>query len=56
MSALFPYFLPARASEHGIVIGLDVAIQYNVYKKIVIERTMVLIYLKIVATDFPPDN
>ena len=43
-------FLPARASEQGNVIG-SVRI-YSVQKKIVIERTRDLIYLKFVATDF----
>ena len=45
--------LPARASEQGNVIGL-VSVYICVYKKIVIERTRDLIYLKIVATDFSP--
>ena len=50
--------LPARASEQGKVIG-SVRIYYNilynnvcVQKKIVIERTRDLIYLKFVVTDF----
>ena len=45
-------FLPARASELGNVIGSvrHVCAQ----KKIVIERTRDLIYLKFVATDFFP--
>ena len=42
--------LPARASEQGNVIGL-VSV-YMSSKKIVIERTRDLIYLKLVATDF----
>ena len=53
-------FLPKHASEHGNVIG-SVRIYYIyiyicvcVYKKIVIERTRDLIYLKFVATDFFP--
>ena len=51
-------FLPARASEQGNVIGLvSVYIYIYIYiymssKKIVIERTRDLIYLKFVATDF----
>ena len=48
-------FLPARASEQGNVIGL-VSVYIYTYiictKKIVIERTRDLIYLKFVATDF----
>ena len=43
-----PEFLPARASEQGNVIGL-VSMSS---KKIVIERTRDLIYLKFVAKDF----
>ena len=42
-------FLPARASEQGNVIG-SVRIYIYVQKKIVIERTRDLIYLKFVAT------
>ena len=45
-------YLPARASEQGNVIG-SVRI-YMCTKKIVIERTRDLIYLKFVATDFFP--
>ena len=49
--------LPARASEQGNVIGL-VSVYIYIYichqKKIVIERTRDLIYLKFVATDFSP--
>ena len=45
--------LPARASEQGNVIG-SVRIYICVKKKIVIERTRDLIYLKFVATDFSP--
>ena len=50
--------LPARASEQGNVIG-SVRIYIYIYvcvctKKIVIERTRDLIYLKFVATDFFP--
>ena len=45
-------FLPARASEQGNVIGL-VSV-YMSSKKIVIERTRDLIYLKFVAKDFFP--
>ena len=50
-------FLHARASEQGNVIGL---VSVYIYvrschqKKIVIERTRDLIYLKFVATDFFP--
>ena len=48
--------LPARASEQGNVIGLVSAYIYIIYichqKKIVIERTRDLNYLKFVATDF----
>ena len=44
--------LPARASEQGNVIGL-VSV-YMSSKKIVIERTRDLIYLKFVAKDFFP--
>ena len=44
--------LPARASEQGNVIGL-VSV-YMSSKKIVIERTRDLNYLKFVATDFSP--
>ena len=53
--------LPACASEQGNVIGLVSVYIYNNYyiyichqKKIVIERTRDLIYLKFVATDFSP--
>ena len=42
--------LPARASEQGNVIGSVHIYMYN--KKIVIERTRDLIYLKFIATDF----
>ena len=46
-------FLPARASEQGNVIGLVSIYIYSCHqKKIVIERTRDLIYLKFVATDF----
>ena len=51
--------LPARASEQGNVIGLVSVYIYMCVrschqKKIVIERTRDLIYLKFVATDFFP--
>ena len=52
--------LPARASEQGNVIGLVSMYIYILYiyvchqKKIVIELTRDLIYLKFVATDFSP--
>ena len=47
--------LPARASEQGNVIGsVHIYIYVCVQKKIVIERTRDLIYLKFVATDFFP--
>ena len=53
--SLITDFLPARASEQGNVIGLvSVYIYMCVQKKIVIERTRYLIYLKFVATDFSP--
>ena len=42
--------LPARASEQDNVIGLVSMCT----KKIVIERTRDLIYLKFIATDFSP--
>ena len=46
-------FLPTRASEQGNVIGsVRIYIYIYVQKKIVIERTRDLIYLKFVATDF----
>ena len=45
----FISLLPARASEQGNVIG---SVRIYVQKKIVIERTRDLIYLKFVATDF----
>ena len=57
-SCSLAHLLPACASEQGNVIG-SVRI-YNIYiyvcvqKKIVIERTRDLIYLKVVATDFFP--
>ena len=50
-------FLPARASEQGNVIGLVsvyIYIRSCHQKKIVIERTRDLIYLKFVATHFFP--
>ena len=44
-----------RASEQGNVIGsVRIYIYMCVQKKIVIERTRDLIYLKFVATDFFP--
>ena len=49
-------FLPARTNMQGNVIG-SVRIYLYIYvctKKIVIERTRDLIYLKFVATDFFP--
>ena len=51
------HLLPARASEQGNVIGsVSVYIYIYIYichqKKIVIERSRDLIYLKFVATDF----
>ena len=50
--------LPARASEQGNVIGsvrlYIIYIYMCVQKKIVIERTRDLNYLKFVATDFFP--
>ena len=50
-------FLPARASEQGNVIGsvrIYIYIYMCVQKKIVIEQTRDLNYLKFVATDFSP--
>ena len=51
-------FLPARASEQGNVIGSVSRVYIYIYichqKKIVIERSRDLIYLKFVATDFSP--
>ena len=54
---LLTLLLPARASEQGNVIGsvriyIYIYIYVCVQKKIVIERTRDLIYLKFVATDF----
>ena len=49
------FFLPARASEQGNVIGsvcIYTCIYMCVQKKIVIEQIRDLIYLKFVATDF----
>ena len=49
--------LPARASEQGNVIGLVsvyICIYILVYKKIEIEQTRDLIYLRFVVTDFFP--
>ena len=51
---LFPCFLPARASEQGNVIRSVRIYIYVCAKKIVIERTRDLIYLKFVVTDFFP--
>ena len=51
----FMCLLPARASEQGNVIGsVRIYIYICVQKKIVIERTRDLNYLKFVATDFSP--
>ena len=47
----FHILLPARTSEQSSVIG-SVRIYICVQKKIVIEQTRDLIYLKFVATDF----
>ena len=54
-------FLPARANEQGNVIGsvriyiyIYIYIYMCVQKKIVIERTRDLNYLKFVETDFSP--
>ena len=56
---IYLLFLPARASEQGNVIGsvriyiyIYIYIYMCVQKKIVIERSRDLIYLKFVATDF----
>ena len=52
---LASWFLPVRASEQSNVIGLVSVYIYSCHqKKIVIERTRDLIYLKFVATDFSP--
>ena len=55
------WLLPARASEQGNVIGsvriyiyIYIYIYMCVQKKIVIERTRDLNYLKFVETDFSP--
>ena len=51
---MYILLLPARTSEQGYVIWL-VSVYIYIYmlsKKIVIERTRDLIYLKFVATDF----
>ena len=54
MAALSYWLLPARANEQGNEIG-SVSVYIRSYqKKIVIERTRDLIYLKFVATDFSP--
>ena len=47
-------YFPTRASEQGNVIGSVRIYIYVCTKKIVIERTRDLIYLKFVATDFSP--
>ena len=49
-------YLPARVSEQGNVANrVGVRVIYICHqKKIVIERTRDLIYLKFVATDFSP--
>ena len=56
LGKLIGLLLPARASEQGNVIGLvSIIIYIHCHqKKIVIERTRDLIYLKFVATDFFP--
>ena len=46
--------LPVHASEQGNVIRLVSVYIYMSSKKIIIERTRDLIYLKFVATDFSP--
>ena len=51
---IFFILLPMRASEQGNVIVLVSVYIYMSSKKIVIERTRDLIYLKFVATDFSP--
>ena len=53
------HLLPARASEQGNVIGsvriyIYIYIYMCVQKKIVIERTRDLNYLKFIATDLSP--
>ena len=57
LNDLIKGLLPARASKQGNVIGsvriyIYIYIYVCVQKKIVIERTRDLIYLKFVATDF----
>ena len=53
LSGITTIILPAHASEQGNVIGsVRIYIYMCVQKKIVIERTRDLIYLKFVATDF----
>ena len=51
---MYSLFLPARASKQGNVIGSVRLYIYVCTKKIVIERTTDLNYLKFVATDFSP--
>ena len=46
------FFLPVHVSVQGNVIGLVSVYIYMSSKKIVIERTMDLIYFNFVATDF----
>ena len=50
---VYHILLPARASEQGNVIG-SVRVCICHQKKIVIEQSRDLIYLKFVATDFSP--
>ena len=52
LGKLIGLLLPARASEQGNVIGSVRIYIFICTKKIVIERTRDLIYLKLVATDF----
>ena len=55
LGKLIGLLLPTRASEQGNVIGsVSVYIYICHQKKIVIERSRDLIYLKFVATDFSP--
>ena len=51
----FTGLLPVRVNKQGNVIGSVRIYIYMCTKKIVIERTRNLIYLKVVATDFFPE-
>ena len=55
LGKLIGMLLPARASEQGnVIMSVHIYICVCVQKKIVIERTRDLIYLKFVAIDFFP--